>query len=60
MAVIFDNSVVFHKGFGVDDSVSAHTCASIDQCMGNLGMMGYYMPRGIESLETARPSPVSH
>ena len=47
MTVIFDNGVVFHKGFGVDDAVSAHPCASIDQRMmhndssiGNLGMRG--------------------
>ena len=47
MTVILDNGIVFHKGFGVDDAVSAHPRSGIDQRMvhddgsiGNLGMWG--------------------
>ena len=44
MTVIFDNGVVFHKGFVIDDAVSAHLCAGIDQNMmhddGSIGNLG--------------------
>jgi hypothetical protein len=55
MTVIFDNGVVLHKDFGVDDAVSAHLCSGIDQRMvhddgfiGNLGMGGDISQRGLD------------
>ena len=47
MAVIFDNGVVLHKGFGVDDAVSAHLCSGIDlRMVHDDGSIGYLGMRG--------------
>jgi hypothetical protein len=53
MAVILNDGIMFHKGFGIDDSISANICACIDQDMvhhdgsfSNLSMGGNIVGRG--------------
>ena len=59
MAVIFNDGIMFHKGFGIDDAIPANTRACIDQRMvhddgsfSNLGMRGDIGQGGLNHRKT--------